>query len=280
MLRQVKLLISCAYWALAQVGGALGALVGARGGPRLVILYYHSVRERDRARFAAQMDRLRRLAEVVPCWAKEAPPGARRLAAVTFDDAFVNVVENALPELARRNLHCTIFVPAAVIGQNPGWAMESDGDQNELVVDRDVLRALPGPLVAIGAHSMTHPFLTRIGADKARWEIAGSKAVLEEIIGKDVTLFAFPYGDHDGTILGLCREAGYEHAFSVVPRPVRIDDRALLRGRVSVEPTDGALEFFLKASGGYAWMPLASRLKAMLRGSRASRPAAASEQMA
>jgi hypothetical protein len=44
-------------------------------------------------------------------------------------------------------------------------------------------------------------------------------------------------------------------------RPV--DSRAgkFFRGRVAVEPDDGHLEFFLKMSGGYEWLSLASTLK-------------------
>jgi peptidoglycan/xylan/chitin deacetylase (PgdA/CDA1 family) len=265
MLRRLKLLISAIYWACDQIWRAAGGLVGAPGAPRLVILYYHSVRPGERQRFAHQMDVLKRIADIAPADSAGLLKRGRRAAAVTFDDAFVSVVQNALPELAGRDIHCTIFAPAGVLGRNPTWDMESDGDQEETVVDAEALRRLPGRLVTIGAHSMTHPHLSKIPVDTARWEIAQSKAQLQEILGQDVSLFAFPYGDHDQTVVDLCREAGYAHAYTIAPQAVDPAERGLLRGRVAVSPSDGGLEFFLKASGAYSWMPLASRLKAALK---------------
>src|SRR5215469_1471877 len=47
----------------------------------------------------------------------------------------------------------------------------------------------------IGAHTMTHPHLTRIAPDKAFQEIKESKEYLESIIDKKVNSFCYPYGD-------------------------------------------------------------------------------------
>jgi peptidoglycan/xylan/chitin deacetylase (PgdA/CDA1 family) len=49
----------------------------------------------------------------------------------------------------------------------------------------------------IGAHTETHPILSRIGDDEALAEIAGSKRTLERLTGAPVTLFAYPNGKPD-----------------------------------------------------------------------------------
>ncbi|MGH6823182.1 MAG: polysaccharide deacetylase family protein [Methylocella sp.] len=190
---------------------------------------------------------------------------ARPTVAITFDDAFTSVIDNGLPELAKRGFPCTIFVPSGVIGRNPDWSMEGSADCTAVVVDAARLKELRGPLVVIGAHSVSHPRLTRLAPERAREEIAGSRGVLANLIGAPLTLFALPYGDYDATVVEICRQEGFKHVFTIVPEPVDPAAGSFVRGRVSVEPDDGALEFFLKMAGAYAWLPLASALKGYLR---------------
>jgi len=46
----------------------------------------------------------------------------------------------------------------------------------------------------IGAHTVNHPILARLDHATARWEIATSKQYLEELLGQEVNLFAYPNG--------------------------------------------------------------------------------------
>ena len=46
----------------------------------------------------------------------------------------------------------------------------------------------------IGAHTQTHVDLGVVDGDEADCEIRGSRRDLEEQLGHDVTLFAYPYG--------------------------------------------------------------------------------------
>ncbi|MCA9370458.1 MAG: polysaccharide deacetylase family protein [Candidatus Peregrinibacteria bacterium] len=67
----------------------------------------------------------------------------------------------------------------------------------------------------IGAHTITHPKLTRLSLDDARREIAESKTWIEERIGKPCTAFCYPYGDENTAMRTLVKEAGYETARTV-----------------------------------------------------------------
>jgi hypothetical protein len=80
-------------------------------------------------------------------------------------------------------------------------------------------------------------------------------------VGNNVTLFAFPYGAYDDRVVDACRTAGYTRVFGIDPRAAAIDGSDYVRGRIDVELSDGALEFFLKIHGAYAWMVHASSLK-------------------
>jgi peptidoglycan/xylan/chitin deacetylase (PgdA/CDA1 family) len=208
------------------------------------------------------MQMLRRRALVHPANYRGTLPSGKSNVAITFDDAYISVADNALPELAECGFHSTIFVPVGSLGSRPKWVMEGNGaDHGEAVMSAERIAMLPSSLVTLGSHSITHPHLSRMKFDDARKEIEGSRDKLEQLIKEEIRLFAFPYGDHDAPTVDLCRAAGYDHVFSIVPQPVRTEESSFVRGRVQVEPFDWPLEFYLKYSGAYVWVSYVSAIK-------------------
>ena len=90
--------------------------------------------------------------------------------------------------------------------------------RQELMLTADMIRTLARNRIDIGGHTVTHPILTRIDDDAARAEIVDNKQQLEAIVGKPVTLFAYPNGkrgtDYEQRHVQMVREAGYEAAFT------------------------------------------------------------------
>ena len=236
--------------------------VGRAPDPRLVILYYHGIAQTYRHDFARQMQSLRRRALVFPADFQGSLPSGKPNVAITFDDAYVSVADNALPELAARGFHSTIFVPVGSLGNHPDWAREDNAlSSDEVVMSAERIGALSSPLVTLGSHSITHPRLSRMNLNDARREIEGSRDKLQHLTRGHIRLFAFPYGDHDASTVDLCRTAGYDYVFSIVPQPVKTEEFNFVRGRVQVEPFDWPLEFFLKYNGAYAWASYVSSIK-------------------
>lgn len=265
MKRRVKIAISSLYFVFRWPILLIADLLGYATGRRLVVLYYHDIPDSARAGFARQMDMLIKRATVVGAdWRGAATK--RLVCAITFDDALNSVLTNALPELAKRQIPCTIFVPAGMMGRKPDWVMETECNQAETVARPEEIKSLLGPLVTIGAHTVSHPFLSRIPRDAARAEIEQSRAILSAATGHPVSLMSFPYGDYDADVAAMCNEAGYDLVFGIEPQ--RIDPLAcdFIRGRTSVDPSDGPLTFFLKMTGSYSWMPFVSELKKALIG--------------
>lgn len=64
----------------------------------------------------------------------------------------------------------------------------------------------------IGAHTINHPYLTKIPKLEANYEIYASKKYLEEIIKKQVTSFCYPYGDYNGSVADLVKKNGFKLA--------------------------------------------------------------------
>ncbi len=238
--------------------------IGRHPRPLMTVLYYHGIPASRRQHFAAQLDILARHAKVVPAdWTGSADP-VKPTVAITFDDAFVSVFDNALPELRKYGFPCTIFVPTGVLGNRPDWEMEDTADRSETVVDATRLKQAASSLTTIGSHGVSHLHLTQATPDLARAEIRQSRCELEQVLGIPVSLFAFPYGDYDDRLVSVCQEEGYKRVFVIGAKSVDLAEDKLVRGRVSVDPGDTRLEFFLKVHSGYAWMASVSRLKRRL----------------
>jgi peptidoglycan/xylan/chitin deacetylase (PgdA/CDA1 family) len=266
-LRLIKLVISLSVAFADWVSAAITPLLGGRQTGECVVLYYHAIRAAARRQFASQMDELARLSVPVDIEARGPMPKGRRYSAVTFDDGFMSVVENALPELRARQIPCTIFVPTGSIGRHPSWIGPSHRDAAEVVAPAEVLRTIADqPLVRIGSHSVSHPDFRRLDDMQARAELTGSKVALEDILGRAVTSFSFPHGAYTERSLDLAKECGYSRAFTIEPLPLKDPCERFSIGRVRVEPHDWPIEFRLKALGAYRWMARASAIKRDLLG--------------
>ena len=77
--------------------------------------------------------------------------------------------------------------------------------------------ALRGLGFSVGAHTVTHPILSRVKPERAREEIQGSKDAIERALGVPVRAFAYPNGgpgDYSSTTVRLVRESGFTCAVS------------------------------------------------------------------
>jgi peptidoglycan/xylan/chitin deacetylase (PgdA/CDA1 family) len=267
--RMAKLAISLIYFASQQLSRFILQVLGRPPSQKLIILYYHGIPATLRSNFARQLEAIRRGARVYPAFHRGSLPADKRNVAITFDDAYVSVAENALPELVARGFHSTIFVPVGCLGSHPTWPVENGSlDSDETVMSPEQIATLPSSLVTLGSHTSTHPRLSRIDTRDAQEEIEGSRVKLQALTTLDVRLFAFPYGDHDASTAELCRAAGYDYVFSIAPDPVDTTSSDFVRGRVKVDLFDWPLEFFLKYHGAYAWISHVSSLKRKLRNYR------------
>ena len=85
-----------------------------------------------------------------------------------------------------------------------------------LTLDLAGLRQLAAAGMSIGAHSLSHPILSRAPADLAWREISESRAVLEKALGQTVWAFGYPFGNADTVTvrdLRLAERAGFRCAF-------------------------------------------------------------------
>lgn len=123
-----------------------------------------------------------------------APTGEERLVALTFDDGFASVAEHAVPLLVSRGLSATVFCVAGHIGGRNDWAGNSPGGLDSPLVSAEQILALASSGIEIGSHGFAHtPATGAIGSDLER-ELVRSKEELEQLTGREVRSFAYPYG--------------------------------------------------------------------------------------
>jgi peptidoglycan/xylan/chitin deacetylase (PgdA/CDA1 family) len=79
-------------------------------------------------------------------------------------------------------------------------------------------------LVEIGAHTMTHPILSRLSRIEQLAEIAESKRLLEKLAGRPVVSFSYPFGYQESYSLEtvqLVKETGFACACSNFPGKIQ-----------------------------------------------------------
>ncbi len=77
------------------------------------------------------------------------------------------------------------------------------------------------PLVTLGVHSKTHPFLTEVDSEQLKDEIMNSKKDLETWLGQSFLYFSYPFGDFNPEVMNVVKEAGFHLAFTTSPKKLR-----------------------------------------------------------
>jgi peptidoglycan/xylan/chitin deacetylase (PgdA/CDA1 family) len=123
--------------------------------------------------------------------------------ALTFDDGFRNFADEALPVLERHQLPATVFVVSRYCGQTNDWPSQSGAQVPRLSLLNWVeLAALP-PLVSVGAHTATHPHLSRLSAEECEREMNECQNEIEQRLGRRARWLAYPYGSNSPLVRSL-----------------------------------------------------------------------------
>ena len=168
------------------------------------------------------------------------PPDA---VALTFDDGFRDFATVAHPALASRSLPSALFVTTGAVRPDnrsrlPDASMLTMRDVT--LLDRDG--------VEICSHTHMHAQLDTVDQPSVVRELVRPKRILEDALGREVPVFAYPYGYSSRTVRALTSANGYTGAFAVrhafspdTDDPYRIA-RLMLRCGTSLATFRGWLE--------------------------------------
>jgi len=104
----------------------------------------------------------------------------------------------------------------------------------EGTISWDEARALDHGLCGIGSHSENHEILTVVPPEYARQEIVNSKRQIEEHLGHECDMFAYPNGSWSKEVRDLVERAGYRRAFINSPGVWTRETDAWLIPRVNI----------------------------------------------
>lgn len=163
-------------------------------------------------------------------WDAPAPAsGDQRNGSVSRRHRAFRVLHDRLIEMApgpREAALCRILQACHVAGGTQA---------RERVLTTEQLRALARtPGIEIGAHSVSHAMLTALPAQERAAEIHASRSDLQELIGRPVHAFAYPYGAFDSATVAATREDGVEYACTCVPTRAHALQDPLLLPRLEV----------------------------------------------
>lgn len=121
-----------------------------------------------------------------------------------FDDGYQTVYDEALPVLQRYGLSATVFL---TVGNretgNPAGRLPSL--EGRSMLSWQEIREMQRAGIAFGAHTCTHPDLTRLPTHQVETEVGDSKAIIEDALGTSVSCFAYPYGRYDRRVAEIVR---------------------------------------------------------------------------
>jgi peptidoglycan/xylan/chitin deacetylase (PgdA/CDA1 family) len=177
----------------------------------------------------------------------------RKIVALTFDDAYRSVITRALPVLERVGFVGTVFVPTAFIGcskpmvwpEVARWAASEHRDEM-VAMSAEELQMLDSAGWEIGSHTRSHPHLTELDDGRLDEELVGSRADLEQILGRSCRSLAYPFGEHDPRVVDAARRAGYTAAAGT--RPLRPTTGSLDVSRQVINRIDDGRRFAIKTS--------------------------------
>lgn len=151
---------------------------------------------------------------------------------LTFDDGYEDFYTEVFPLLKKYNYKATLYIIINKLGA-PGY------------LTREQVRELAASdLVEIASHTFNHPDLRALKDKDAKFEITASKKILEQISGRPVTSFAYPFGYYQTDFFSLASSSGYTNAVSVISGVRQGKENIWLLRRL--RPGDRQGEVFIK----------------------------------
>lgn len=160
-----------------------------------VISFSPKVFRRGMARLHESGYRTLSLLQVVDC-IRRGKPFPERSFAITFDDGYQSVFDEAFPVLRQYGMSATAFL---TVGRKceSGYNGRLPSLEGRPMLSWEEIREMRRYGIAFGAHTLTHPDLTRLTSEQAEFEIYESKAMIEDALNTPVMSFAYPFGRYD-----------------------------------------------------------------------------------
>lgn len=138
----------------------------------------------------------------------------RKPVVFSFDDGYAHWSEAVVPVLAAQGWPGTLFIVSGLLGGHNEWD-NRNGDVREPLMTAEAVVAAAQAGMEIGGHSVTHAKLPTLDDTALEAELAGCKATLEALTGRETPYFCYPYGAVDQRVRDAAERVGYRGATTV-----------------------------------------------------------------
>ena len=137
----------------------------------------------------------------------------KRPALLTFDDAYLDNHEHALPVLRRHRWPAVFFVPVGKITDPPAERVSWGDGPDPVAMQWPEVLAMKQAGMEIGSHAYHHVNLAKAEPDVVREELEESRRMLTERVGAAPLALAYPGGRHHAEVRAAAETAGYRLGF-------------------------------------------------------------------
>jgi peptidoglycan/xylan/chitin deacetylase (PgdA/CDA1 family)/glycosyltransferase involved in cell wall biosynthesis len=183
----------------------------------------------------------------------------QRYIMLTVDDGYVDNLELMLPVLKKYDFKAVVYV---VTGESFNrWDVENPDNPEKsvpLMNAEQVKQLAESGHIEIGGHTLTHPKLDTLTDDEQRVEIIENKKALEATLGKSLTSFAYPFGEHNQASKQIAKEAGYQYAVATNSGPLAFHQDPHQIRRIAIFPKTDVFGLWRKVRGNYLFRKVKS----------------------
>lgn len=167
-----------------------------------------------------------------------------RAVCVTFDDGYECVYHAAAPALRDAGFPAAVYVVSGCVGAENRWDSPM-GHPASALMSWAQLRRLVESGWEVGSHTLSHADLAVLADEAATEEMAAGKSAAEEMLGRRVESFCYPFGRRNSRSAALVRACGFTSACSTQSGLVRAGTDPLLLPRVKVR-SDSLPDFLFR----------------------------------
>lgn len=163
---------------------------------------------------------------------------------ITFDDGYLDTLENAIPVLLDFNMRAVIFVMGNRNLKTARWDELGDYDICPLMSDEQI-RTAQNLGFEIGAHSLDHFPLTYLSENDIKYEVTKSKIAIENVLNKSIQTFSYPYGSVDERVKRIVSESGFLFACGVFSGAAKFSQSMMDFRRLAIKQDTSKLKFLV-----------------------------------
>lgn len=178
-----------------------------------------------------------------------------RIVVLTFDDAYDNFYEHALPVLVQHGFPATVYAISGWLGRRAEWLAKDPGRPIPGLMSAERLREIQCAGITVGSHTANHVKLAELPPETQLAELRDSKFALEGVLGREVRHLCYPFGSFDAHSVTAATAAGYASATTCLRGAAAAVDHPLVLPRKAISFGDNLLGYWWKLAIKHAPKP-------------------------